>query len=222
MSDRGLDHRPTQGATLDTTFRLTPLMVAILGHYHLVDASFHDAFIGMVRLLLKHGANPFARDMMGRTVVHYATSLYFNKSRSPKGLEMAQLCIDASHLYHKVNKVVTLHGLTRAELNGSTGYCGGYDTETGRLVVYLSTKDGSFKKKPISVKTNNIQVMENTKQCPSNSISKPLVDYENRFGETALQIVSVDGTRSDFTTCFFLTIRTLRFSSEKSIGWSSS
>jgi hypothetical protein len=60
--------------------------------------------------------------------------------------------------------------LSRRELNGSRGHCGGFDATTGRLLIYLFGVDGTMSKKPILVKVNNLVGSSSTGGSTSSQI----------------------------------------------------
>ena len=178
----------------ETTFHLSPLLIAAYSFF--MNTQFYpgDDYEGMMHVLLKYGANPFARDITGRTAVHYLTDPSIKKDRTDKALRLAQMCIDASHHYHaKLHKVVTLQELSKVELNGRSGYCGGFDASNGNLLVYLKETDGMYAPTPLSFKAENlVSVSEDASSCPV-----PLVDIATRFGSTALYMICRIGERDD-------------------------
>lgn len=198
-TDRGSVERKHLLERRETSFRLTPLMFAVYGYLSLADRLKPGNFGDVVHVLLKYGANPFARDIAGGTVIHYATDVNLCRpSKTTKSLEMAQMCLDASQKYNVIHQKVRLEGLSKAELNGAKGYCGGFDAREGRFVIYLLREDGTMQKRPIAVKVKNVIITSaGNDECSPN---RPLVDCQKRGGATALFKVALEGTRRDLAT----------------------
>jgi hypothetical protein len=140
----------------------------------------------VVQSLLKYGANLLARDITGRNIIHYAKDPHHGRyTRVAQALDMAKMCLDASYNFDStIHKTVTLKRLSRRELNGSRGHCGGFDAMTGRLDIYLFGVDGTMsKKKPILVKINNLVESSST---GGGSATVRLVDFHRRNYATAL------------------------------------
>jgi hypothetical protein len=211
----GTEERKLLVEKRDTTFRLSPLMCAVF-MFGLVNIDSEKTADGFkrdykqsVHLLLKYGANPFAKDITGRTVIHYATYPLARQLRTPTLLEMAKMCIDASHHYAKVHKIVTLQGLSKIELNGRRGYCGGYDTHSGRLIVYLYGHESGtttlLGSKPYSLKPENVFSTTNESENDTTSCDKSnmLVHFETRnkvSPTSALYTATFHGERADIAS----------------------
>ena len=86
------------------------------------------------KLLLKSGASPDTKDVLGKTVCHYGAGAMATKNT----LSVVNMCIEAAKSSHLFGKKVKLYGLKKADMDGSQGVVGGYDHDTGRRLVYLS------------------------------------------------------------------------------------
>ena len=134
-------------------------MVAIFSCWKLAaedDYSQRD-FETCVHILLKYGANPFSRNILGESILHYASYPRLPKQKTAIAMKIAKMCIDASHYYFsKVHKYVTLQSLSKSDFNGRYVYCS--DPNSGRLVVYLSVddEDGKPKTNPLAVKPTHV------------------------------------------------------------------
>jgi len=160
--------------TRDTSMRLSPLLLIVSAGKNVVDQPYMD-HKGAAKLLLKSGANPFAKDVLGKTVAHYGAGAM----ATPMTLEVVDMCILAARSSHLLGKDVELHSL-KANINGSRGVAGGFDPDSGRRVVYLSED-----KKEVWVKPDNIRLVavENTNQ------PKMLLDVQDRMGSVSLHEV---------------------------------
>mmetsp|Transcript_10421 Transcript_10421/g.12684 ORF Transcript_10421/g.12684 Transcript_10421/m.12684 type:complete len:566 (+) Transcript_10421:34-1731(+) len=160
--------------TRDTSMRLSPLLLIVSAGKNVVDQP-HMDHKGAAKLLLKSGANPYAKDVLGKTAAHYGAGAM----ATPMTLEVVDMCILAARSSHLLGKDVELHSL-KVNMNGSRGVAGGFDPDSGRRVVYLSED-----KKEVWVKPDNIRLVavENTNQ------PKMLLDVQDRTGSVSLHEV---------------------------------
>jgi hypothetical protein len=90
------DARTALLETRFSLFRLSPIFFAAIGFgtIRAVGGASNDgsANVEVVRLLLKHGARPDARDVCGKTIVHYCCGPLC-KPGSKVLLDMADFCI---------------------------------------------------------------------------------------------------------------------------------
>jgi ankyrin repeat protein len=161
----------------ETSMRLSPLLLIVSAgkNYHGVPQKDH---VKIAKTLLKHGASPCAKDVLGKTVCHYGAGM----ASTPMTLEIVDMCIRAAQTAHLYGKDVELHNLVSAtNLNGLRGVAGGFDTETGRRSVYVPTIN-----KEVSVKPVNIRLLPPNK-APSEITM--LADVQDRLGSVALHEV---------------------------------
>ena len=85
--------------------------------------------------ILKTGANPRAKDVLGKTVAHYGAGAF----ATPMTLEVVEMCIAAARSSHLLGHPVRLHNLQQADhLNDAIGVAGGYDPKSQRRLVCLN------------------------------------------------------------------------------------
>ena len=81
-------------------WRYTPLMITVIGkaigpplHTHKEGAS--EGHVAVAKVLLTHGARCDARDLFGKTILHYAIGpLYTVPGRGADILQIAELCLE--------------------------------------------------------------------------------------------------------------------------------
>lgn len=154
--------------------------------------------VGVVRILLAHGANPGARDWTGKTVSHYGAGSW----ATPETLTMHEHCRLAYRTSHLFGKTVLLRNLSSKNgnrLNGKTGTLGGYLSESGRRTVLLHDDDGGGGggRKELAIKPENIFVVArvgtegeadrdqsdgNDNEAPASDERRNLVDLRDRTG----------------------------------------
>jgi hypothetical protein len=92
--------------------------------------------------LLYHGANPAAKDVLGRTVCFYGASVY----ATARSLQATTMCIQAARSSHCFGKEIMLQNMENMDgaatknshkYNGMRGLAAGYQVETARRIVYL-------------------------------------------------------------------------------------
>ena len=121
----------------ESMLRLSPLLVIQSVGKHIAASDFSGTIcqgqVKCARLLLKYGARPDAKDVVGKTVVHYGAGNCANAT----SMKICDMCIRAYQSSHLFAKEVQLYGLANASLNGSRGICRGFVEETNRRAVYL-------------------------------------------------------------------------------------
>ena len=124
----------------ETVLRLPPLMLVLTGQprFNMVGTTKDTTvvvqrYVDIVAQLLMHGAQPRARCVVGKTVVHYGAGMLANATT----LAITDMCIAASKAGPPPWTEVILTGLTKAELNGRRGIVRGYVHESGRRSVEL-------------------------------------------------------------------------------------
>ena len=162
----------------ETSMRLSPLLmvVALSKNLTVVSATSGPQFSKVAKLLLKHGASPVAKDVIGKTACHYGAGAF----GTPTTVEIVGMCAEAARSHHLYSRDVELHGLNKAEMNGLMGVVGGYDVDTGRRSVYLSEQ-----KREVLIKLENLKLVdENTSSVDT---YPPLVNIKDKMGTVALQ-----------------------------------
>lgn len=159
----------------ETSFRLSPLLFIVSAGKNVLtfDANHRE----VAKLLLKAGANPDAKDALGKTVCHYGAGAY----ASQMTLDVVDMCIEASKSSDFYGKDVELHGLKKVEMNGCLGVVGGYDPDTQRRAVYLTDAEREVWVKPVNIRL--VQSREDTDQRNEKPI---LCDVQDRLGSISL------------------------------------
>mmetsp|Transcript_16934 Transcript_16934/g.26420 ORF Transcript_16934/g.26420 Transcript_16934/m.26420 type:complete len:539 (-) Transcript_16934:176-1792(-) len=167
--------------TRHSSTRLSPLMIAVATHNKVKFAggrgSIELDFVALVSLLLKYGADPTAQDVAGKTVVHYGAGAM----ATDQSIMMVEMCIEAAKSQHMYGKMVELHGLSTASMNGNRGVCGGYIHKNNerRRSVNLGGRQ-------VAIKVENLKLVNY-----SDEERKPklLADVQDRTGSVALHEV---------------------------------
>mmetsp|Transcript_37639 Transcript_37639/g.61458 ORF Transcript_37639/g.61458 Transcript_37639/m.61458 type:complete len:488 (-) Transcript_37639:266-1729(-) len=160
--------------TRETSMRLSPLLLLVsAGKTMIALNSVSQDFQGVAKLLLKHGASPVAKDVLGKTICHFGAGAMATKMT----LDVVDICIHAAKTHHLHDKEVELHSLNSQEMNGKVGIVGGFDSDTGRRSVYLE-KD----QREVWIKTENMKL---TGSVDSQSYP-PLTDIQDRVGSVSL------------------------------------
>ena len=159
----------------DTSLRLSPLLLIVSVGKNL-QSPMPVEHVETAKLLLKSGASPDAKDVLGKTVCHYGAGAMATKNT----LSVVNMCIEAAKSSHLFGKNVELYDLKKADMNGSQGVVGGYDHDTGRRLVYLLDT-----KKEVWAKTINIRLVGVGTE--TELVQKPmLADVPDRLGSISL------------------------------------
>ena len=159
----------------DTSLRLSPLLLIVSVGKNL-QSPMPVEHVEVAKILLKSGASPDAKDVLGKTVCHYGAGAMATKNT----LSVVNMCIEAAKSSHLFGKNVELYDLKKADMNGSQGVVGGYDHDTGRRLVYLSDT-----KKEVWAKTINIRLVGVGTE--TELVQKPmLADVTDRLGSISL------------------------------------
>ncbi|CAJ1944044.1 unnamed protein product [Cylindrotheca closterium] len=86
-----------------------------------------------MKLLLRAGASPDSKNVIGNTAVHLGAGF----KGTQLSMELADMCIRAAKTSFLYGKDVVLEGLKSADMNGKKGVVGGYDPDTDRRSVYV-------------------------------------------------------------------------------------
>ncbi|KAL7546866.1 hypothetical protein ACHAWF_010192 [Thalassiosira exigua] len=162
----------------ETSMRLSPLLMIVSAGKNL-----KGPFPGMqqhgetAKILLRHGASPVAKDVLGKTVCHYGAGMVANDMT----LEVVDICTRAAISHYLHAKDVSLRGLNAEDMNGRVGVAGGFDCDTGRRSVYLPEED-----REIWVKIENIEL---SSESSGEMKRVNLPDVQDRFGGVSLQEV---------------------------------
>jgi len=167
--------------TRHSSTRLSPLMIAVATHNKVNFAggrgSIELDFVALVSLLLRYGADPTAQDVAGRTVVHYGAGLM----ASDLSMKMVEMCIEAAKSQHMYGKMVELHGLSTASMNGKRGICAGYVNQNN-----ASRRSVDIGGKHVAIKIENLKLVNSIGEEYS---PKLLADVQDRMGCVALHEV---------------------------------
>jgi hypothetical protein len=158
----------------ETSSRLSPLLFIVSAGKNVmtIDTNHRE----VAKLLLKAGANPDAKDALGKTVCHYGAGAY----ASQMTLDVVDMCIEASKSSDFYGRDVELHGLKKVDMNGCLGVVGGYDPDTQRRAVYLTDAEREVWVKPVNIRL--VQSREDTDQN-----EKPILcDVQDRLGSISL------------------------------------
>jgi hypothetical protein len=151
--------------------------------------------IKVVKLLLLYGARPDAKDITGRTVVHYGADRF----ASAASLKCAEMCIGAAYSAGSFGREVVL---VNNKYHGRVGVAAGYRVETcSRLVFVLGQR------KEIEVLNRNLRLKE--RQSVATPEKQNLCDIYDRCGITAL--LNLHNASVDVENCSGDTVRTLAF-----------
>lgn len=190
-SDNGQDRNQTTMAKLletrETSMRLSPLLLIVsAGKNFCTNRSSTNSLLNhkeVAKLLLKTGANPRAKDVLGKTVAHYGAGAF----ATPMTLEVVEMCIAAARSSHLLGHPVRLHNLQQADhLNDAIGIAGGYDPESQRRVVYLT-----HEQKEVWIKPDNISLCSLPAAGVGLQLSESamLLDVSDRMGSISLHEV---------------------------------
>lgn len=188
----------------ESCFRIPPLLL-VLGlakHPQFVTqvtgaTPSRDDYEQVVKTLLRFGARPDAKDVAGKTAVHWGAG----GVSSPTTHALSDMCIRAArtcgggrrHVDNQDGRErphVELHGLTKtAHYNGLVGALGGYDVDKNRCVVHV-TVDGQAK--DLLLQPKNIRFQQDG--TPIEDMSYSLVDVQDRLGSVALHEVVINGS----------------------------
>ena len=167
----------------ECSMRLSPLLLIVSAGNSCQGVN-KENHVTTAKILLKHGARPNAKDVLGKTVCHYGAGAV-SKSMT---LEVVDMCIRATETVHLYGKDVELFGLKTADFNGLKGVVGGFDPDSGRRSVYISAID-----KEVWIKPSNMKLLLSTKNEDSSTKVTMLADIQDRLGYVALhEIVMFD------------------------------
>jgi hypothetical protein len=189
----------------ESSLRLSPLtMIVSLGKNINEAAGLRKGQEDCARLLLKYGARPDARDVVGKTVVHYGAGKLANET----SIKIVDMCIRAQPSTHLFGKEVEMFGLSSGAMNGMRGIGRGFVEENNRRAVFLLDS-----KKEVAVKPENIRLVVvplhdeqkhatggtatsatggtatidgHAQPAATTTTMTPLVDMQDRLGSVAL------------------------------------
>eukprot|EP00804_Cyclotella_cryptica_P013918 CCRYP_002436-RA/>CCRYP_002436-RA protein AED:0.29 eAED:0.29 QI:0/-1/0/1/-1/1/1/0/523 len=170
--------------TRETSMRLSPLLLIVSAGKNLAGSPEAKKHQDTAKVLLKYGANPLARDVLGKTVCHYGAGAMANQMT----LDVVDMCISASKSHFLHGRDIELHGLKTAEMNGKVGVAGGFDCDSGRRSIFLEEE-----KREVWIKPENVRLIDASETHPS---PVSLQDIQDRFGSVSLHEVVMQD-RSD-------------------------
>lgn len=166
--------------TRETSMRHTPLLCLVAMGKNLTGLSPNardQNQLEVARLLLRAGARPDAKDVLGKTACHYGAGTMATAT----SMEMVKFCSAAAESSHLFWRQVKLSGLNNKALNGKRGVCRGYLVETGRRAVYVVDKE-----KEIAVKPENLVLVNDDVTTLPIERRPKLCDIQDRLGGVAL------------------------------------
>lgn len=157
----------------ETSMRVSPLLLLVsmtLPCLNPIDQA------RAAKILLKAGASPDCKDVLGKTVVHYGAG----STATNLTMEVVDMCIRAAESSDLYGQDVELVGLKSKDMNGCQGIAGGFDPDTDRRTVYIPKL-----KKEVWAKPINIRLLGGT-----TTKDKPmLADVQDRLGSVSLHEV---------------------------------
>jgi hypothetical protein len=159
--------------TRETSIRLSPLLFIVSAGKNIIGTG-PQQFQDVAKLLLRNGASPVAKDVLGKTVVHYGAGNMATKMT----LDVVDMCIRAAKSHHLFGKDVKLYGLKTEEMNGKSGIAGGFDPDNNRRLVYLPDE-----RREIWVKVENMSLL---KEDSDLKIHDRLTEVQDRMGTISL------------------------------------
>ncbi|KAL7570648.1 hypothetical protein ACA910_014922 [Epithemia clementina (nom. ined.)] len=190
-----------------SSLRLSPLVLCVAIQKHPQTVLRHNLdlraeqldHVGVAVALLRYGARPDARDVTGKTVVHYGAG----GMATPESLIIVDYCIAAARVSAFYGQTIVLDGLkAKPELNGRNVVLTGFDGPTGRCVVQLVDKNNNNnnnnknteENKELSIKPCNL--FQSLGGPCIEDLERKLVNDQDRTGMTALHEVAMS-TRND-------------------------
>ncbi len=166
--------------TRDTSMRLSPLLLIVSAGKNVAGQP-HMDHQGTAKVLLKSGANPYAKDVLGKTVAHYGAGAMATSMT----MDVVDMCVHAAKSAHLFGKEVELHSLKAMHMNGLRGIVGGFDPDAGRRVVFLLEE-----KKEVLIRPVNLRRVDG-----ENEPYQMLLDVQDRMGSVSLlEVVMQDRT----------------------------
>jgi len=142
--------------------------------------------LGVIRVLLRHGARPDARDLTGKTLCHYGAGVMATEET----LKMNDYCIDAAKTCKHFGKEIVVRNLTKDEYNGLEGVLGGYLAENGRRQVILNNgKELSLLPKNVFSIVKGIEGRQDDDERCILDNARNLVNEPDRLGSISLHEV---------------------------------
>jgi len=123
----------------ETGLRLSPLLLTVASiTVARSPGEGLDYVLAVVRMLLRYGARPAAKDLIGKTMSHYGAGT----NATEETLMMNDYCVDAAKTSAYFGKEIVVRNLTKDEYNGLEGVLGGYLCESGLPRRQVILKDG--------------------------------------------------------------------------------
>mmetsp|Transcript_6693 Transcript_6693/g.9713 ORF Transcript_6693/g.9713 Transcript_6693/m.9713 type:complete len:543 (+) Transcript_6693:55-1683(+) len=168
-----------------TSMRLSPLVFTIAAGKNLMPLPNAPPreHAKVVKLLLQYGANPYAKDVVGKTVCHYGAGMM----ATDWTLELVDMCIEASKSAHLFGKEVEIINAENASWNGKRGIAGGYLVDSKKRIVQIQNADGEGHAE-LAVSTTKLQLANEADQLSVRPLP-PLVDVQDRMGSVCMHEV---------------------------------
>ena len=184
----------TLPALLETRYshlRLSLLMLHMASQMFLDPMSQSMNHMIVATILLRFGARPDAKDLTGKTIIHYAAG----PMATPATLCIASYCIAASRVSAYFGKRVVVDGMDEEDnLNQTFAIVQGYDIGTGCCMVQTNeTKDGSRQ----TLLIDPCNLFQSLGGPCIEDRNRKLVDEQDRNGMTALHHILLSSRRHD-------------------------
>eukprot|EP00980_Cylindrotheca_fusiformis_P018393 scaffold6052_cov118-Cylindrotheca_fusiformis.AAC.6 len=161
--------------TRETSLRLSPLLLVVSAGKNVPQSNQRN----VAKLLLKAGASPDCKDVLGKTVVHYGAG----SMATAMTLDVVDMCIVAAKSSYLCGQDVELFGLNKEEMNGKRGVAGGFNPDAGRRAVYIPSLDKELWAKPSNIRCVDEELERQNKDKPM------LADVQDRLGSVSLHEV---------------------------------
>lgn len=177
----------------ETSLRLSPLLLIVSAGKHMHGGGMRMDHAKVAKLLLKAGASPDCKDVLGKTVVHYGAG----SMATGMTIQVADMCIRAAQSSNLHGQDVELFGLKSADMNGTKGVAGGFDPDSGRRAVYVPELKKEVWAKPINIRlvvVNETATSTTTPDDKKEEEEKPmLANVQDRLGSISLhEVVMTD------------------------------
>jgi len=181
-----------------SSMRLSPLVLTVAASKILSIRLANKAsdHVKVIQLLLKYGANPYAKDVVGKTVCHYGAGCMAIDIT----LDAVAICIEAAKSAHLVEKQVEIINAENAKWNGIRGIAGGFLAENNKRIVRIANNKGDGFKE-IAVAPSKLRLSTDgdgriIKPFP------PLIDVQDRMGSVCMHEI-IMSEREDVAQVLF-------------------
>ncbi len=179
-----------------TSMRLSPLLLTIATGKNLLYAREHSDHVKVVKLLLQYGAQPYAKDVVGKTVCHYGAGCMATDDT----LEAVAMCIEAAKSAHMVGKQVDIINAENSEWNGTRGIVGGFLADNNKRILRIANTEGDGCKY-IAVATSKLRLIVDAAGHAAKPLP-PLIDVQDRMGSVCMHEI-IMSQRDDVARLLF-------------------